>query len=120
MYSSPLFSAAVRRYLKSRNDPHAISGNAKIRGIFPYNMRKGKFDIRDPKSFGNQFTFIPITFPIGIEDRVELLRECKALCDDLKQSPQALVMMKLNELAGKILPPDKQLEVVETLMDKIT
>lgn len=112
-------AGTLRRYLKHRRDP-VVEQRISLRGLFPLNSRPGVVDIKDTKQFGNIYTLLAFPFPVGIEDPMELLFECKRRCDDIKHSPETPLAMKVNQLASKILSPQAYQDQTYATFDRFT
>ncbi|MEX1310533.1 MAG: WS/DGAT domain-containing protein, partial [Candidatus Sulfomarinibacteraceae bacterium] len=78
-------AGALRRYLLSRGEE--LKHDLDIRAIVPVNLRPE--DAMD--QLGNRFGLVFLALPVGIEDRMERLRELKARMDAIKNSTEAVV-----------------------------
>jgi len=78
-------AGALRRYLLSRGEE--LEHDLDIRAIVPVNLRPE--DATD--QLGNRFGLVFLALPVGIENRMERLRELKARMDAIKNSTEAVV-----------------------------
>lgn len=107
-------SGAMARYLEARGD--ATAENVRMRAMFPLNSRPLKADIS--KTFGNRFVIMSMQMPVHISDPVKRLQESKALCDDMKVSPQTPIVAALNEFALSTMPVDAYVDTTLKLFTK--
>ena len=78
-------AGALRRYLLSRGEE--LEHDLDIRAIVPVNLRPEDA----MEQLGNRFGLVFLALPVGIEDRMERLRELKTRMDAIKNSTEAVV-----------------------------
>lgn len=86
-------TGALRRYLQHRGQ--AVEG-VNIRAAVPVNLRRPDA----PLELGNKFGLVFLSLPVGLTDPVERLNELKRRMDDLKDSPEAIVVFGLLNAIG--------------------
>jgi WS/DGAT/MGAT family acyltransferase len=87
-------AGALRRYLLSRDEE--VRDTLDIRAIVPVNLRP-----EDAKEkLGNSFGLVFLALPVGIEDRIERLRELKRRMDVIKGSTEAVVTYAVLNAVG--------------------
>lgn len=78
-------AGALRRYLLARGED--LGSDVNIRAIVPVNLRPESA----VEKLGNRFGLVFLALPVGIEDRMERLRELKLRMDSIKNSTEAVV-----------------------------
>ena len=78
-------AGALRRYLLSRGEE--LEHDLDIRAIVPVNLRPEDA----MEQLGNRFGLVFLALPVGIEDRMERLRELKTRMDAIQNSTEAVV-----------------------------
>jgi diacylglycerol O-acyltransferase / wax synthase len=86
-------TGALRRYMEERGEP---TGGIAIRASVPVNLRPPDHEHK----LGNAFGLVFITLPVGIVDPGRRLRAIKRDMDELKGSPEALVVFGLLTVLG--------------------
>lgn len=86
-------TGALRRYLQHRGQ--AVEG-VNIRAAVPVNLRRPDA----PLELGNKFGLVFLSLPVGLADPVERLTELKRRMDELKDSPEAVVVLGLLNAVG--------------------
>ena len=87
-------TGGLRRYLAGRCEATA---GLNIRALIPVNLRPCE-DLGT--SLGNRFGLIYLSLPVGLEDPMERLRELKRRMDEIKRSPEALVVFDILNAIG--------------------
>jgi len=90
-------TAAMRRYLKTRNTP---VNELDLRVTIPVNIRKPGTEFE----LGNKFSLVFLPLPVHLEDPVLRLKEVKQRMDRLKKSPDPYINFGLLSSIG-YLPP---------------
>lgn len=78
-------AGALRRYLLSRGEE--VDSDLDLRAIVPVNLRPEDAI----EALGNRFGLVFLSLPVGLEDRMERLRELKLRMDAIKNSTEAVV-----------------------------
>ena len=78
-------AGALRRYLLSRGEE--VGDDLELRAIVPVNLRPEDA----VEQLGNRFGLVFLALPVGVEDRIERLRELKRRMDEIKGSSEAVV-----------------------------
>ncbi|MFN8473437.1 MAG: wax ester/triacylglycerol synthase family O-acyltransferase [Anaerolineae bacterium] len=86
-------AGALRRYLLSQGDD--IEGKS-IRAVVPVNLRPPDA----PLTLGNRFGLVFLDLPIGTDKPLERLYRIKARMDEIKTSPEAVVVFGLLNAVG--------------------
>ena len=97
-------TGGLRRYLQ--REQGKVKKGISIRAVVPVDLRKPGED-----ELGNRFGLIFMALPVGIEDPHEQLIEVKKRMDDLKGSPQAVMVLGLLNAVGAI-PAEMEKRVV--------
>lgn len=105
-------TGALRRYLQVRGE--RVDG-LNFRAVVPVNLRP----LDAPLELGNKFGLVFLSLPVGIEDTVDRLKELKRRMDELKRSPEAVVVMGLLNVFGKA-PSEVEKLAVEMFGAKAT
>lgn len=90
-------TGAYRRYLLERGDD---VDDRDIRALVPVNLRPVQRIEDMPDHLGNHFGLVFLTLPITEATAAGRLRRVKACMDDLKKSPEALILFEIFNLAG--------------------
>ncbi len=88
-------TGALRRYLAGRGED--VPADLNIRAAVPVNLRPPGA----PLSMGNFFGLFFLSLPIGLESPAARLRELKRRMDAMKESPEAVVVLGILEVAGR-------------------
>eukprot|EP00435_Cladocopium_sp_Y103_P021264 s1900_g5.t1 len=94
-----------------------------VRANMPISMRKeGDEDIFNPLVFGNNFSQGQLSFPIHLEDPMEIFRSMKAQIDVIKVSPEPLVRHALVKMltVGSPIPHRTAAALVLDQFGKVT
>lgn len=94
-----------------------------VRATMPISMRgDGDSDIFNPMVFGNNFSQGQLSFPIHLEDPMEVFRSMKSQIDVIKVSPEPLVRDKLVKLltVGSPIPHSTVAGLVLDQFGKVT
>jgi diacylglycerol O-acyltransferase len=86
-------TGALRRYLESHGAPAA---GLEFRAVVPVNLRRKE----EEAELGNKFGLVFLALPVGIESPVERLFELKERMDEIKRSPEAVVVLGLLGAVG--------------------
>jgi len=78
-------AGALRRYLISRGEE--VTPGLDLRAIIPVNLRPENA----VEELGNRFGLVFLSLPVGLEDRIERLKELKLRMDAIKNSTEAVV-----------------------------
>ncbi len=87
-------SGALRRYMLGRGDP---PDGLDIRAMVPVNLRSPEEAM---KKLGNQFALVLMALPIGVEDPLERFLVVKSRMDELKDSPEPMVVYTVLQAMG--------------------
>ncbi len=87
-------TGALRRYLLSRGEE--LDPKLDIRAIVPVNLRPENA----VEPLGNRFGLVFLALPVGVEDRVERLRDLKLRMDAIKNSTEAVVTFAVLNALG--------------------
>ena len=91
-------AGALRRYLEERGE---VAANLNMRAMVPVNMRPA----HQLHQLGNQFGLVILSLPVGLREPLHRLRVLKARMDQIKDTPEALVVFGLFGLLG--VPPTR-------------
>jgi diacylglycerol O-acyltransferase len=105
-------TGALRRYMQDHGEP--VEG-LNLRAVVPVNLRPLD-KVPEP---GNNFGLVFLSLPVDIADPVERLFELKRRMDDLKDSPEAVVVFGLLNAVG-MAPSEIQDIVVNIFGTKAT
>lgn len=105
-------TGALRRYMQDHGEP--VEG-LNLRAVVPVNLRP----LDEVPELGNKFGLVFLSLPVGIVDPVERLFELKWRMDDLKDSPEAVVVFGLLNAVG-MAPSEIQDIVVNIFGTKAT
>lgn len=86
-------SGALRHYLARH---HVVDPRLSVRAVVPVNVRSPD----EPPSLGNKFGLVFLPLPVGVEHRLERLRELKRRMDRIKRSGEAAVVYGILRLLG--------------------
>jgi WS/DGAT/MGAT family acyltransferase len=86
-------AGAMRFYLRRHHD---VRPRLDLRAVVPVNVRGAE----EPLSLGNKFGLVFLPLPVGLEHRVERLRELKRRMDRIKRSGEAVVVYGILRLLG--------------------
>ncbi|KNC85940.1 hypothetical protein SARC_01887 [Sphaeroforma arctica JP610] len=111
-----LLTGVLRRYLVA----NCSKTDGQIRALCLINMRDKSKMMTKHIELENQWNFLPIPVPCGMTDPLDRLYFCKVYCDDQKISPANLVAYNLNNVVGKIVPPDIFCGMTYDLFNKCT
>jgi len=87
-------AGALRRYLLSRGEE--VGDDLDLRAIVPVNLRPEDA----AEQLGNRFGLVFLALPVGVEDRIERLRELKRRMDEIKNSTEAVVTYAVLNAVG--------------------
>jgi WS/DGAT/MGAT family acyltransferase len=87
-------AGALRRYLLSRGEE--VGDDLNLRAIVPVNLRPEDA----VEQLGNRFGLVFLALPVGVEDRIERLRELKRRMDEIKNSTEAVVTYAVLNAVG--------------------
>ncbi len=86
-------AGALRRYMLGRDaEPEGLN----LRAVVPVNLRP----LDAKPTLGNKFGLVFLALPVGIADPVERLRELKRRMDELKDTPEAVILFGILGFAG--------------------
>lgn len=105
-------TGALRRYMVDKNEDVA---DLNFRAAVPVNLRP----LDGPIELGNKFGLVFLSLPVGIADPVERLVELKQRMDDLKHSPEAVVIFGVLNAVG-MAPAEIEDLVVDLFATKVT
>ena len=86
-------TGALRRYMVQRGD---VASDLAIRAVVPVNLRP----LDEPLELGNRFGLVFLGLPVGLGDPVERLVTLKREMDEIKASPQAMVVFGVLNAIG--------------------
>jgi WS/DGAT/MGAT family acyltransferase len=86
-------AGAMRFYLRRHHD---VGPTMDLRAVVPVNVRGAD----EPMSLGNKFGLVFLPLPVGLERRVDRLRELKRRMDRIKHSGEAVVVYGILRLLG--------------------
>jgi diacylglycerol O-acyltransferase / wax synthase len=86
-------AGAMRFYLRRHHD---VRSGMDIRAVVPVNVRGAD----ESMSLGNKFGLVFLPLPVGLEHRVDRLRELKRRMDRIKRSGEAVVVYGILRLLG--------------------
>lgn len=86
-------AGALRFYLRRH---HEVGPAMDLRAVVPVNVRGAD----EPLSLGNKFGLVFLPLPVGLEHRVDRLRELKRRMDRIKRSGEAVVVYGILRLLG--------------------
>jgi len=86
-------AGAMRFYLRRHHD---VARRTDLRAVVPVNVRGAQ----EPLTLGNKFGLVFLPLPVGVEHRVERLRELKRRMDRIKRSGEAVVIYGILRLLG--------------------
>jgi len=86
-------AGAMRFYLRRHQE---VARSTDLRAVVPVNVRQA----HEPLSLGNKFGLVFLPLPVGVEHRVERLRELKRRMDRIKRSGEAVVVYGILRLLG--------------------
>jgi len=86
-------AGALRFYLRRH---HEVGPAMDLRAVVPVNVRGAN----EPLSLGNKFGLVFLPLPVGLEHRVDRLRELKRRMDRIKRSGEAVVVYGILRLLG--------------------
>lgn len=105
-------AGALRRYLQARGAPvDALD----VRAVVPVNLRPPGELI----DLGNRFGLIFLTLPVSIDDPLDRLFELRARMEEIKRSPEALVMFSALGVLG-MTPAEIEQALVQAFGRKAT
>ena len=103
-------AGAVRKYMISRRQP--VKG-INIRAAVPVDLRSENEELE----LGNKFGLVFLSLPVGMPGVRERLLEQKRRMDDLKNTPEAYVVLNVLDVVGKV-PQEIQDLVVQLIGSK--
>lgn len=113
-------TGSFRRYLEYRNEPK-LKQKMQMRALIPFAFPR-KADANDEHALRNLWCFLSVHLPINYnasdENSVKRLAAVKRTMDALKTSPEALLQLKVNEIASSVLPNSVSSQTVLDLMTK--
>ncbi len=104
-------AGALGRYLAARGD--AVAGRS-VRATLPVNLRP---ETAEEPALGNYFGLLFVDLPIGIRHPLERLYAVRATLLKLKDSPQALITLRLLQIVGS-LPASVEEQLITLLSAK--
>ena len=112
-----LLTGTVRRYLEFRKDP-ALESKMSMRALIPFAFPR-KLGGSDPNSLRNLWCFLSLDLPINFNSTqvAERIQDAHVRMEYLKSSPEAYLQLKVNEIAGALLPSSI---TSQTVLDLIT
>jgi len=84
-------AGALRSYLGTDDE------ELTLRMVMPVDLRR-----TGDERLGNRFGLVFVELPVGLREPRERLAECKRRLDELKDSPQAVLVYALLQLAGRL------------------
>jgi WS/DGAT/MGAT family acyltransferase len=90
-------AGAMGRYMREHGDAQRADG-VQIRAVVPVNLRS----LKVTPDLGNKFGLVFLTLPVGMADPVERLREVKRRMDEIKGTPEPVVVFGLMNLMGMV------------------
>jgi diacylglycerol O-acyltransferase len=105
-------TGGLRRYILREQGP--IKPGVSVRAVVPVDLRRSS-----KEELGNKFGLIFMALPIGIEDPHEQLVEVKKRMNELKDSPQAIMVLGLLAAVGAI-PAELEKRVVSMFGSRAT
>ena len=90
-------AGAMGRYMREHGDAQRADG-VQIRAVVPVNLRS----LKVTPDLGNKFGLVFLTLPVGLADPVERLREVKRRMDEIKSTPEPVVVFGLMNLMGMV------------------
>ena len=104
-------AGAIQQYLEEMGDKSAAK-KPLIRAATPY-----AFPNRVVGALTNSWTFVSLTFPMGVMSAAERLSKAQKVCNFMKRSPEPYVTRALNEVVATA-GPDVQRQVVFDYMSR--
>ncbi len=104
-------AGALGRYLAARGD--TVAGRS-IRATLPVNLRP---ETAEEPALGNYFGLLFVDLPIGIRHPLERLYAVRTTLLKLKDSPQALITLRLLQVVGS-LPASVEEQLITLLSAK--
>jgi WS/DGAT/MGAT family acyltransferase len=105
-------TGALRQYLLERDQ---IVTDLEIRAVIPVNLRP----LESYNDLGNRFGLVFLSLPVGIADPLNRLAKLKSSMDDIKGTPEAVVVFGIATAIGMV-PLDLQNLVVDIFQTKGT
>lgn len=90
-------AGAYRRYLADHDE---VVANFDIRALVPVNLRPAKRVEEMEDKLGNHFGLVFLRLPVSEPSAVGRLRKLQAYMGELKNSPEALIIFEIFNLAG--------------------
>ncbi|MFA7479056.1 MAG: wax ester/triacylglycerol synthase family O-acyltransferase [Vulcanimicrobiota bacterium] len=105
-------AGGLRRYIL--REQGAIKPSVSVRAVVPVDLRRSSGE-----ELGNKFGLIFMALPVGIEDPHARLLEVKKRMNELKESPQAIMVLGLLAAVGAI-PAELEKRVVTVFSSRAT